>query len=183
MLSIKNSIILTNVICSIHVVSATIYIMSEIPFFSCNFDIGTPIFLSESFVYKITNSRFQMIMWDWGVCVEKIKCLDWCSCTDIKLVKWWQQTCWLLHVADTMGLVLVLQYLTNLSFMVLSSWVRRHDKSFVVHLLGPAINRCLYCDLCMRSLGVQHRYGRFWSSSDVSNPTDVMDWLWLFTIV
>ena len=30
--------------------------------------------------------------------------------------------------------------------MVLSSLVRRHDRSFVVHLLEPAINRCLYGD-------------------------------------
>ena len=42
-----------NVICSIHVVSAPIYIISEIPFWSDNFDMGisyTPIFLSESVV-------------------------------------------------------------------------------------------------------------------------------------
>ena len=32
--------------------------------------------------------------------------------------------------------------------MVLSSLVRRHDRSFVVHLLEPVINRCLYGDLC-----------------------------------
>ena len=32
--------------------------------------------------------------------------------------------------------------------MVLSSLVRRHDRSFVVHLLEPAINRCLSGDLC-----------------------------------
>ena len=56
-------------------------------------------------------------------------------------------------------LVLVLQYLTNPSFMVLSSLVRRHDRSFVVHLLEPAINLCLYGDLC--NLGAQYRYGRF----------------------
>ena len=78
-------------------------------------------------------------------------------------------------------LVLVLQYLTNPSFMVLSTLVRRHDRSFVVHLLEPAINRCLCGGLC--SLGVQYRYGRFWSSSDISSPTDVMNWLWLFTVV
>ena len=41
-------------------------------------------------------------------------------------------------------LVLVLQYLTNPSLMGLSSLVRRHDRSFVVHLLKPAINRSLY---------------------------------------
>ena len=42
-----------NVICSIPIVSAVIYIMSETPFCSCNFDMGisyTPIFLSERFV-------------------------------------------------------------------------------------------------------------------------------------
>ena len=49
--------------------------------------------------------------------------------------------------------------LTNPFFMVLSSFVRRHDRSFVVHLLEPAINRCLYGDLY--NLGVQYRYGRF----------------------
>ena len=37
-------------------------------------------------------------------------------------------------------LVSVLQYLTNPSFMVLRTLVRRHDRSFVVHLLEPAIN-------------------------------------------
>ena len=39
--------------------------------------------------------------------------------------------------------------------MVLSTLVRRHDRSFVVHLLEPAINLCLYGDLC--NLGVQYR--------------------------
>ena len=42
--------------------------------------------------------------------------------------------------------------------MVLSTLVRKHDRSFVVHLLEPAINLCLYGDLC--NLGVQYRYGR-----------------------
>ena len=45
-------------------------------------------------------------MWYWGVKCWKIKCLDWCSCTHIKLVKWWQQTCWVLqnlHVVDTIA--------------------------------------------------------------------------------
>ena len=72
-------------------------------------------------------------------------------------------------------LVLVLQYLTNPSFTVLSSLVRRHDRSFVVHLLEPPINRCLYGDLC--NLGVQYRNGRFLSFSDISNPTDVINLL------
>ena len=78
-------------------------------------------------------------------------------------------------------LVLILQYLTNPSIMVLSSLVRRHDRYFVIHLLEPAINRCLYGDLC--KLEVQYRYGRFSSTSDISNPADVINWLWLFTIV
>ena len=65
MLSIKNSIILqmlSAVYIHIHAVSASIYIMSEIPYFSCNFDMGIsyiPIFLSESIMYKITDFRFQ----------------------------------------------------------------------------------------------------------------------------
>ena len=41
--------------------------------------------------------------------------------------------------------------------MVISTLVRRHDRSFVIRLLEPAINRCLYGDLY--NLGVQHRYG------------------------
>ena len=32
--------------------------------------------------------------------------------------------------------------------MVLSTLVRGHDRSFVVHLLEPDINICLYGDLC-----------------------------------
>ena len=40
--------------------------------------------------------------------------------------------------------------------MVLSTLVRRYDRSFVVHLLEPAINLCLYGDLC--NLGVQYKY-------------------------
>ena len=56
-----------NVICSIHSISAVIYIMSEISFCSCNFDMGIPytsIFFSESIMYKIIDCRFQYIMWD-----------------------------------------------------------------------------------------------------------------------
>ena len=68
--------------------------------------------------------------------------------------------------------VLVLQYLNSPSSIVLNSLVRRHDRSFVVHLLEPVINRCLYGDLC--NLGVQYRYDRFWSSSDISNPTELV---------
>ena len=88
-------------------------------------------------------------MWDGGVKCWKIKCPDWCSCTDQtgswssddnKLVEFFK-----IHMLlIPFRLVLVLQYLTNLSFMILSSLVRRHDRSFVVHLLEPAINRCRY---------------------------------------
>ena len=46
-----------NVICSIHVISTTIYIISEMRFCSFNFDMDIsytpPVFLSESIVYKI----------------------------------------------------------------------------------------------------------------------------------
>ena len=58
-----------------------------------------------------------------------------------------------------MQLVLALQYLTNLSFMVLSSLVKRDDRSLVVHLLEPAVNRCLHGDSC--NLGIQCGYRRF----------------------
>ena len=123
-------------------------------------------------------------MWYWGVKCWKsnvwadvaVGTSSWSS-DDNKLVEFFR-----IHMLLTpLRLVLVLQYLTNPSFMVLSTLVRRHDRSFVVHLLEPAINLCLYGDLC--NLGVQYRYGRFWSSSDISNPTDVMNWLWLFMIV
>ena len=43
--------------------------------------------------------------------------------------------------------------------MVLSTLVRRHDKSFVIHLLELAINPCLYDDLC--NLGVQSNMADF----------------------
>ena len=67
-------------------------------------------------------------------------------------------------------LVLVLQYLTNPSFMAHSTLVRRHDRPPAAHSLELDTNRCLCYDL--RSLGVQYRYGRFWPSSDISSPTD-----------
>ena len=53
--------IIAFIFAKINVVSAAIYIMSEMPFSSCNFDMRishTRIFLSESVVYKITNYRF-----------------------------------------------------------------------------------------------------------------------------
>ena len=121
-------------------------------------------------------------MWDWGVKCWKsnvwtdvvVRTPHWSS-DDNKLVELFR-----IHMLLTpLRLVLMLQYFTNPSFMVFSTLVRRHDRPFVVHLLEPAINRCLYGDLC--NLGVH--FGRFWSSSDISNPTDVMNWLWLFMIV
>ena len=73
------------------------------------------------------------------------------SSDDTKLVEFFR-----IHMLLTsLRLVLVLQYFTNLSFMVLSSLIRRQDRSFIVHLLEPAINLCLFSDLC--SLGVQYR--------------------------
>ena len=45
-------------------------------------------------------------------------------------------------------LVLVLLYLISPSFTVVNTLVSRHDKPFVVHLLEPAIKRCLTGTLC-----------------------------------
>ena len=55
--------------------------------------------------------------------------------------------------------------------MVDNNFVRRHDKYLVVDLLEPATKRCLKGVLC--SFGVQHRYGRFLSSSDIPKPTEL----------
>ena len=52
-------------------------------------------------------------------------------------------------------LILVLQYLLKPSLMVVNILVSRHDSSFVVHLLEPAIKRYLDGVLC--SLGVQYK--------------------------
>ena len=68
-------------------------------------------------------------------------------------------------------LVLVAQYLISPSLRVDSNLVRKHNKSLVVHLLDPAIKRCLKGVLC--SFGVQHRYGRLFSSSDISEPAEL----------
>ena len=57
--------------------------------------------------------------------------------------------------------------------MVLSSLVGRHDGSFVVRVLEPAINRCLYGDLSTWESSTDMAD----SSSDISNPTDVINWL------
>ena len=48
---------------------------------------------------------------------------------------------------------LILQYFSSPVFMTVSILVNKLDKSFVVHLLEPAIKRCFTGDLC--SLGVQ----------------------------
>ena len=64
-----------------------------------------------------------------------IRTSSWSS-DDNKLVEFFR-----IHMLLTpLQLVLVLQYLTNPCFMVLSTLVRRHDRSFVIHLLEPAIN-------------------------------------------
>ena len=52
-------------------------------------------------------------------------------------------------------LVLVLQYLISPSLTVVNTLVSRHDKSFVVHLLEPAIKGCLKETLC--NFGVQYK--------------------------
>ena len=67
-------------------------------------------------------------------------------------------------------LVLVLQYLISPSFTMVNTLVSRHDKSFVVHLLQPAIKRCLKGTLC--NFGVKYKQGRFLSSLDMFNPAD-----------
>ena len=52
--------------------------------------------------------------------------------------------CLTIHMLLTpLPLVLVSQYLISLSLMMVNTLVSRHDKSFVVHLLEPAIKRCL----------------------------------------
>ena len=61
-----------------------------------------------------------------------------------------------IHMLFTpLRLVLVAQYLISPCLMVDSNFVRRHDKSLVVHLLEPAIKRCLKGILC--SFGVHYR--------------------------
>ena len=83
-----------------------------------------------------------------------VQTFSWSS-DDNRLVEFYR-----IHMLVTpLRLSRVLLYLTNPSSMVLSSLVRRHGRSFVVHLLEPAINQCLYGDLC--NLGVQYRHGRF----------------------
>ena len=42
----------------------------------------------------------------------------------------------------SLRLVLVTQYLVSPSLMVDSNFVRRHERSLVVHLLEPAIKQC-----------------------------------------
>ena len=46
----------------------------------------------------------------------------------------------------------LVESLPPLSMMNVRTLVRRHDRSFIVHLLEPAINLCLYGDLC--NLGI-----------------------------
>ena len=49
-----------------------------------------------------------------------------------------------IHMLFTpLWLILVTQYFISQSLMVDSNFLRRHDKSLVVHLLEPAMKRCL----------------------------------------
>ena len=66
-----------------------------------------------------------------------VQASSWLS-NDNKLVEFFR----ILILLKSLRLVLVFQYLTNPSFMVLSNLVRRHDSSFVIHLLKSK-NRCL----------------------------------------
>ena len=120
--------------------------MSEMSFCCCNFDMGisyTPIFLSESIVYKLLcqismdHVGLRYIRY-WKICTDVVVRTSIWSDDDNKFVEFFR-----IHMLLTpLRLVLALQYLTNPYFVVLSSLVRRHDKSFVVHLLEPA-------DVCM----------------------------------
>ena len=106
-----------------------------------------PSFFLKALCTRLLILDFNTLCGIEGVKYWKIKCLDWCSCMDRsswsnddnKLVEFFR-----IHMLLTpLRLVLVLQYLTNPSFMVFRSLVRRHNRSFVVHLLEPAINLCL----------------------------------------
>ena len=58
---------------------------------------------------------------------------------DNKLVEFFR-----IHMLFTpLWLIVVLQYLLNPFLMVVKILVSRHDSSFVVRLLEPAIKRCL----------------------------------------
>ena len=49
--------------------------------------------------------------------------------------------------------------------MVLSTLVRRHGRSFVVHLLEPAINLCLYGDyVCLGKVEIESQCS--WGKED-----------------
>ena len=64
-----------------------------------------------------------------------------------------------IHMLFTsLRLVLVAQYFISPSLAMDDSFVKRHNESLVVHLLYPAIKRCLKGALC--SFGVHYRHGR-----------------------
>ena len=86
---------------------------------------------SESVVFKSINSRFQQVD-------VAVRMSSWSS-DDNKLAVFF-----IIHtLMILLWLLLVLQHLTNPSFMVLKNLVRRHGESFVLHLLKPGINWCL----------------------------------------
>ena len=72
----------------------------------------------------------------------------------------------------SLQLVLVLQYLMSTPSTVLSTLMSRHNKSFVVHLLKPAISLCLIVTLC--TFEVHYISGRF-LSPDISYFTDAIN--------
>ena len=151
MLSIKNSIIL-------QMLSAA-YMLSLPPFISWGrypFDLAALIWVYltlPSFFLKALCTRLLILDFN-RLCGIAIQTSSW-SNDDNKLVEFFR-----IHMLlIPLRLVLVLQYLTNSSFVASSSLVKRHNRPFVLHLLEPPINQCLYGDLC--NLGVQYRYGRF----------------------
>ena len=64
-----------------------------------------------------------------------------CSCTDVKLDTKRVEFFRIDMLLTSSRLVLVLQYLTNSSFMVFSSLAKRHNISRAVHLLEPVLNK------------------------------------------
>ena len=70
-------------------------------------------------------------------------------------------------------LALLARYLISPFLIVESDFVGRHDKSLVMHLPEPAINRCLEEVLC--KFGIPNRYRKALSFSDICKPTEPDD--------
>ena len=137
MLSIKNSVIhFANVICSIHVVSATFISRGRYPF-----DLVALIWVYltlPSFFLKALCTRLLILDFN-RLCGIVIRMSRWSS-NDNKLVEFFE-----IHMLSTpLRLVLVLQYLINLSFMVCSSLVKRHNRSlFYTYWSHLLTNACM----------------------------------------